>query len=273
MHYSKILWERNDWLFSIKTVFDSLMYAALFTGQTISLIHCCNACSTHNPSLIRCIQTVNLCTYISYIFTSFTLWLNCLICTYEQTLNKHRSGVKIKITLWTANRSNTENSQFKNRWEVLPSHSTYITRPRWIYSWRPCIQKSVSVQAVKLVVFCDYFLYSHVLDRRSEDCQSVTCTAPLGQKNWKCATLLLSTFLYSTSFLFVSFYFGLFYFYIFSFFSRLCSRLSKSSMCFFFFWSCFPSVRSENNNLTNEAEEKEEGRLGCQSHPCRRRMI
>lgn len=93
----------------------------------------------------------------------------------------------------------------------------YITRPKWIYSWSPCIQKSVSVQAVKLMVFCDYFLYSSVLDRRSEDCQSVTCTAPLGQKNWKCATLLLSTFLYSTSFLFVSFYFSFFYFYIFSF--------------------------------------------------------
>lgn len=151
----------------------------------------------------------------------------------------------------------------------------YLSRPRWIYLWRPCIQKSIPVQAAKLVVLCDYFLYSHVLDRRSEDCQSVTCTAPLGQKNWKRATLLLSTFLYSTSFLFLSFYLGLFYFYIFLFFhSCVLSYLSHPCVSFSFEADVFHLYVLKTTTCQTRQRKKKratERRVGCQSHPCRRR--
>lgn len=172
----------------------------------VHLTHCCNTCSTHNPTLLRCIQTLNLCTYICYIFYCLIpLLCGSNVCFTQMKDFNQAPAYKIKHHYEQETDKILRTNQFSDRWDVLPSPSTYITRPRWIYSWRSRIQKSISLQAAKLVGFCDYFLHSHALDRQTEWRLSICylhCTPWAKEsKVWHAFH-----FLYTTLFLFLSFY-------------------------------------------------------------------
>lgn len=114
---------------------------------------------------------------------SFTLWFNCLLCTDEGL--KPSTTYKIKHHYEQETDKILRTNKCCDRWDVLPSPSTYITRPRWIYSRRSRIQKSISVQAAKLVGFCDYFLHSHALERYTDRVKIVNLLPalhPLGKR-------------------------------------------------------------------------------------------
>ncbi len=251
------------------------MHMTIIGICAVHLTNCCNTCSTHNPTLVRGMQALNLCTYICCIFLCrIPLLCGSTVCFAQMKDFNQAPTYKIKHHYEQETDKILRTNQFGDRWDVLSSPSTYITRPRWIYSRRSRIQKSISVQATKLVGFCDYFLHSHALERYTDRVKIVNlfCTAPLGQKNRQCAmhsTFYIPHYSYSCHFTKVSFIFIYFYFIhscVLCYPSHPCVSLSFEAVFHLF-------VLKTTTCQTRQRKKKRaaEHRVGCQSHPWRRR--
>ncbi len=162
------------------------MHMTIIGICAVHLTHCCNRCSTHNPTLVRGMQALNLCTYICCILLCrIPLLCGSTVCFAQMKDFNQAQTYKIKHHYEQETDKILRTNQFGDRWDVLSSPSTYITRPRWIYSRRSRIQKSISVQATKLVGFCDYFLHSHALERYTDRVKIVNLLPalhPLGKR-------------------------------------------------------------------------------------------
>lgn len=141
------------------------------------------------------------------------------------------------------------------RWDVLQSLSTNITKPRWIYSWGSCrkFHFCASCQAGGSLWLLSYFLLTSIKQMKWRLSICYLHSAPWA-KEWKvCHTTAFHFRIYHIILILVILLrFIFFSSHVFSpHLSHPCVSLS--------FEGVFPSVCSENNNLPNEAEEKEEG--------------
>lgn len=146
------------------------------------------------------------------------------------------------------------------RWNVLQFRSTYKTRLRWIYSWGSCTKFNfcASCQAGGSLWLLSYFLLSSIRQTKWRLSICYLHSAPWA-KEWKvCHTTAFHFRIYHIILILVILLRFILFLYIFfqpcfflSHLSHPCVSLS--------FEGVFPSVCSENNNLPNETEEKEEG--------------